>query len=152
MTNKLFYGGNLDVLRNHIADGSVDLIYLDPPFNSDANYNVLFKAPAGRRSEAQIEAFKDTWTWGEAAARAFDDVIRSRHAEVAMMLRAAPSSPSRTAIPRVVVEIPSIRTSCSVAGLGWSCYRADRADRPGRGDDICWHDIRRYGCRMGYSR
>jgi len=88
MTNKLFYGDNLDVLREQIADESVDLIYLDPPFNSEANYNVLFKAPAGKRSEAQIEAFKDTWTWGDSAARAFDDVIRSRHTDVAVMLRA----------------------------------------------------------------
>ena len=48
MTNRLFYGDNLDVLRAQIADASVDLIYLDPPFNSDANYNVLFRAPAGK--------------------------------------------------------------------------------------------------------
>ncbi len=86
MTGALYYGDNLDVLREHLADASVDLIYLDPPFNSNATYNVLFRAPAGRQSEAQIEAFQDTWHWGESAARAFDDVIRSAHVATATLL------------------------------------------------------------------
>ena len=88
MTGALYYGDNLDVLREHLPDASVDLIYLDPPFNSNATYNLLFRAPAGRQSEAQIEAFQDTWHWGESAARAFDDVIRSRHVATATLLRA----------------------------------------------------------------
>jgi site-specific DNA-methyltransferase (adenine-specific) len=50
--NRLFYGDNLPVLREHIADASVDLVYLDPPFNSNATYNVLFKAPGGEESQA----------------------------------------------------------------------------------------------------
>jgi 16S rRNA G966 N2-methylase RsmD len=57
--NTLFYGDNLDILREYIADESVDLVYLDPPFNSNATYNVLFKAPTGEQSQAQIEAFED---------------------------------------------------------------------------------------------
>ena len=61
MTNHLFYGDNLAVLRDEIGDESVDLIYLDPPFNSNASYNVLFKGPTGRDSAAQIEAFDNTW-------------------------------------------------------------------------------------------
>ena len=61
--NTLFYGDNLAILREHIADDSVDLIYLDPPFNSNANYNVLFRAPGGEQSQSQIEAFDDTWHW-----------------------------------------------------------------------------------------
>ena len=65
--NKLYYGDNLPVLRESIASESVDLIYLDPPFNSNASYNVLFKAPAGEQSQAQIEAFEDTWHWNESA-------------------------------------------------------------------------------------
>ncbi len=84
----LFYGDNLDVLRNHIEDESVDLIYLDPPFNSNANYNVLFKSPDGRQSQSQIEAFEDTWHWTDAAEEAFDDVMRSGHSDAAEMLRA----------------------------------------------------------------
>jgi 16S rRNA G966 N2-methylase RsmD len=60
MTNKLYYGDNLDVLRASVASESVDLVYLDPPFNSNASYNVLFKAQSGAQSQAQIEAFDDT--------------------------------------------------------------------------------------------
>lgn len=69
--NRLYFGDNLDVLRRHIKDESVDLIYLDPPFNSSATYNVLFK----EQGEAQAEAFRDTWGWGEAAAIAYEDII-----------------------------------------------------------------------------
>ena len=63
MTNRLYYGDNLDVLRDQIASESVDLVYLDPPFNSNANYNILFKSPAGTAADSQIEAFEDTWHW-----------------------------------------------------------------------------------------
>ncbi len=65
--NTLFYGDNLNVLREYIADESIDLIYLDPPFNSNRNYNVLFKDESGSDSEAQITAFEDTWHWNVAA-------------------------------------------------------------------------------------
>ncbi len=92
MPNRLYYGDNLHVLRNSIADESVDLIYLDPPFNSNASYNVLFKAPGGARSQAQIEAFDDTWHWNESAARAFDEVMTGGHSEAAIMLRAMRSA------------------------------------------------------------
>ncbi len=64
--NALFYGDNLFILREHIPTESVDLIYLDPPFNSSRNYNVLFKDESGSDSEAQITAFEDTWHWNEA--------------------------------------------------------------------------------------
>ena len=64
MPNTLYYGDNLPVLRDFLADESVDLIYLDPPFNSNASYNVLFKEQSGERSAALITAFEDTWRWG----------------------------------------------------------------------------------------
>lgn len=86
--NSLYYGDNLDILREHIADESVDLVYLDPPFNSNASYNVLFKAPDGHQSHAQMEAFEDTWHWNETAERAFDDVMQSGNTDAAEMLRA----------------------------------------------------------------
>jgi DNA modification methylase len=73
----LFYGDNLDVLRRHVEDESVDLVYLDPPFNSNANYNVLFAAQDGSRSAAQIKAFGDTWRWDRAAALAYEEVVES---------------------------------------------------------------------------
>lgn len=84
----LFYGDNLTILKNEIEDESVDLVYLDPPFNSNANYNVLFKSPAGDESQAQIEAFDDTWHWTDAAEIAFDEVINSGNSDAAEMLRA----------------------------------------------------------------
>lgn len=88
MLNKLFYGDNLDVLREHIASESVDLIYLDPPFNSNANYNILFKSKTGDGADAQIEAFEDTWHWNDHAEDAFDQVIRSGNTAAAELLRA----------------------------------------------------------------
>lgn len=73
MENTLYYGDNLTILRdkNKIPDNSVDLIYLDPPFNSKADYNILFKEPSGEASKAQITAFEDTWHWTDESARAF---------------------------------------------------------------------------------
>jgi site-specific DNA-methyltransferase (adenine-specific) len=73
--NHLYYGDNLDILRRYVHDESVDLIYLDPPFNSNANYNVLFAEKDGSRAAAQIKAFGDTWAWDEASARALWEVV-----------------------------------------------------------------------------
>src|SRR5215204_2203706 len=92
MKNHLYYGDNLAVLRESIADESVDLIYLDPPFNSNASYNVLFKTPSGEQSAAQIEAFEDTWHWNETAERAFDEVVTGSHSDASIMLKAMRSA------------------------------------------------------------
>ena len=73
--NRLYYGDNLDVLRRHVDDESVDLVYLDPPFNSNASYNVLFAERDGTQAASQIKAFEDTWRWDEGAARAFEEVV-----------------------------------------------------------------------------
>lgn len=72
--NKLWYGDNLDVLRKEIPDGSVDLVYLDPPFNSKTNYNVLFEDKTGSQSVAQIEAFGDTWHWDRTTPFIFEEL------------------------------------------------------------------------------
>ncbi len=77
MTKRLYYGDNLEVLRKEIADESVDLVYLDPPFNSAATYNVLFRSPDGKSSESQLEAFEDTWHWGDSAEAAYSQVLTS---------------------------------------------------------------------------
>lgn len=71
----LYYGDNLDVLRRHVDNESVDLIYLDPPFKSDQDYNVLFAEQDGTRAAAQIKAFEDTWQWDEGAARAYEATV-----------------------------------------------------------------------------
>src|SRR5664279_4547482 len=75
--NRLYYGDNLDVLRDNIASDSVDLIYLDPPFNSNRAYSVLFKERSGDDSQAQMEAFDDTWTWSQESERLFAAMINS---------------------------------------------------------------------------
>lgn len=86
--NALHYGDNLDVLRESVASESVDFVYLDPPFNSQATYNVLFRAPTGAGSQAQIEAFDDTWHWGAEAEGAASQVMRSGNTNVADLFRA----------------------------------------------------------------
>jgi len=67
--NTLYYGDNLRILKEYIQTESIDLIYLDPPFNSNRNYNVLFKEESGQEAEAQITAFEDTWHWSQATAQ-----------------------------------------------------------------------------------
>ncbi|HET6246113.1 MAG TPA: DNA methyltransferase [Tepidisphaeraceae bacterium] len=85
--NTLYYGDNLDILRRYIDDESVDLIYLDPPFNSNADYNVLFAEKDGTQAHAQIKAFGDTWTWDLEAAQEYAEVLRSGHDRIARALK-----------------------------------------------------------------
>ncbi len=75
--NILYYGDNLDVLRQHVADDSVDLVYLDPPFNSNASYNVLFAEHSGVQSAAQIKAFEEACRWDRAAASAYQEIVEA---------------------------------------------------------------------------
>lgn len=85
--NTLYYGDNLDILREHIQDESIDLVYLDPPFNSKRGYNLLFKTPKGHAADASVTAFEDTWTWGEQAEREFSELLHQSNTEVAEMIR-----------------------------------------------------------------
>jgi len=73
--NSLYYGDNLTILRQYIASESIDLIYLDPPFNSNRNYNVLFKEESGKEAQAQITAFEDTWHWNQLAEKTYQDLV-----------------------------------------------------------------------------
>jgi DNA modification methylase len=75
--NLLYYGDNLDVLRLHIKDESCDLVYLDPPFNSNADYNVLFAERDGTQAASQIKAFGDTWHWDQGSARAYQEIVEA---------------------------------------------------------------------------
>jgi site-specific DNA-methyltransferase (adenine-specific) len=86
--NRLYYGDNLDVLRAHVGDQSVDLVYLDPPFNSNASYNILFKSPTGAGADASIEAFDDTWSWGPAASAALMDITESGNHGLHVLMQA----------------------------------------------------------------
>lgn len=87
-TNRLYFGDNLDILRNHIPAESVDLIYLDPPFNSSRSYNVLFKDESGLDSEAQITAFDDTWHWGPTAEETYRALVTEAPARVSTAIDA----------------------------------------------------------------
>src|SRR6266852_7434470 len=75
--NTLYYGDNLDVLRRYIQDESVDLVYLDPPFKSNQDYNILFAEKSGAKSAAQVKAFEDTWRWDQGAAAAYEAVVEA---------------------------------------------------------------------------
>jgi DNA modification methylase len=85
--NTLYYGDNLDILRRYIANESIDLVYLDPPFNSNATYNVLFAEQDGSRAAAQVEVFTDTWRWDQAAVAAYEETV-AHGGSVADALRA----------------------------------------------------------------
>jgi site-specific DNA-methyltransferase (adenine-specific) len=84
----LYFGDNLDILRSEIKSESVDLVYLDPPFNSKRDYNLLFKTPKGHESDAQIKAFDDTWRWGAQAEREFDELLHQPNTDVSEMIQA----------------------------------------------------------------
>jgi site-specific DNA-methyltransferase (adenine-specific) len=84
--NTLFYGDNLFILREHIPSESIDLVYLDPPFNSSRNYNVLFKDEKGAESESQITAFEDTWHWNLAAEHIYAELLTEAPDHVAKMI------------------------------------------------------------------
>ena len=86
--NTLFYGDNLPILREYISDESIDLVYLDPPFNSNRTYNVLFKQESGAESEAQIAAFEDTWHWNQAAEETYHELVTAAPPHVGQMISA----------------------------------------------------------------
>src|SRR6478752_5265679 len=86
--NTLFYGDNLDILRQYISDNSVDLVYLDPPFNSNRNYNVLFRDESGKDSESQITAFEDTWHWNHVAEQTYNELVTNAPERIGALMGA----------------------------------------------------------------
>ena len=91
-----FGGDNLQILREQVPDASVDLIYLDPPFNSNANYNVLFKEKSGEESAAQITAFEDTWQWGLEPEGVYKEIVESGPRKLADLMQALPQGQGAT--------------------------------------------------------
>jgi adenine specific DNA methylase Mod len=87
-TNQLFYGDNLRVLRDEVKDETVDLVYLDPPFNSAANYNVLFREASGEQSAAQITAFEDTWHWTHESEATYQELVTDAPERLARLVEA----------------------------------------------------------------
>jgi len=85
-TNVLYFGDNLEILRKYIPDNSIDLIYLDPPFSSNRDYNILYKEVSGKWSEAQIKAFSDSWTWDKVAEDTLQDIRLKAPLEVGKLI------------------------------------------------------------------
>src|SRR4029079_7768419 len=84
--NTLYYGDNLKIFREYIKDESLDLIYLDPPFNSNRNYNVLFKDEHGKEADSQIQVFEDSWHWNDAAEQTYYELVTDGPAHVGQMI------------------------------------------------------------------
>jgi len=123
--NQLYYGDNLEVLKRYVKDESVDLVYLDPPFNSRQDYNVLFAEKDGSQSSSQIHAFEDTWAWNNDSMRAYQQVVEQggRVAETFvafktflfntdMMAYLAMMAPRLIELRRVLKETGSIYLHC----------------------------------------
>ena len=151
--NHLYYGDNLDVLRRYIASESVDLVYLDPPFNSNATYNVLFAEHSGEKAASQIKAFEDTWSWDEEAARSYFETVQAGGSvgnalqafytllgDSNMMAYLAMMAPRLVELRRVLKATGSIYLHCDPtashylkllmdAVFGPSCFR----------NEIVWH-------------
>ncbi len=101
--NRLYYGDNLNVLREQIPDASVDLIYLDPPFNSNRSYNVLFREASGASADSQITAFDDSWHWGESAEDTLREIATSAPPHVVDMIQAIVSFVGRNDVTAYLV-------------------------------------------------
>ncbi len=154
--NKLYYGDNLDVLRRHIDNESVDLVYLDPPFNSNASYNVLFAEHDGTRAASQIKAFEDTWKWDASAARACAEVIeaggkvseamqafRTLLGDSDMMAYLAMMAPRLIELRRVLKSTGSIYLHCDPTASHYLKLLLDTVFGPEQFDsEIVW---KRYG-------
>ena len=104
-TNVLYYGDNLEILRKYIPDNSIDLIYLDPPFSSKKDYNIIFKEATGEQSAAQIKAFSDTWHWDQAAENTYQDIILSAPPKVAKLIDAIVGGLGRNDVTAYLVMI-----------------------------------------------
>jgi site-specific DNA-methyltransferase (adenine-specific) len=105
--NTLFFGDNLVILREHIANESVDLIYLDPPFNSNRAYNVYLTAPKGQQSDAQITAFDDTWHWGDQAEREYSELLHQPNTDITALITALRSVLHETDLMAYLVMMTS---------------------------------------------
>ncbi|MBD0328569.1 MAG: restriction endonuclease [Thermoleophilia bacterium] len=149
--NLLYYGDNLDILRRHVRDDSVDLVYLDPPFKSNQDYNVLF-AEHGTRSAAQIKAFEDTWRWDDAAAESYEQAVEAG-GHVAQAMRAfrtllgtsdmlaylSMMAPRLVALRRVLKESGSLYLHCDPAASHYLKVLLDAAFDPRNfANEIIW--------------
>ena len=131
--NTLYYGDNLEILRQHVAAESVDLVYLDPPFNSNASYNVLFRERSGEESAAQIRAFTDTWEWTQETERTYElDIIQNPTVPAAVkdMISAFRQFIGRNAMMAYLVMMAPAWWSCTVFSSPKGLYTCIATLRP----------------------
>lgn len=153
MENTLYYGDNLDILRRYIPDESVGLVYLDPPFNSNATYNVLFAEQNGSRAAAQIKAFEDTWRWDRAAAEAYQETVeaggrvsqamqafRQFLGDSDMLAYLSMMAPRLVELRRVLKSTGSIYLHCDPTASAHLRLLMDAIFKPGNFlNEIIWH-------------
>ena len=153
MKNKLYYGDNYEVLQRYVRDESVDLIYLDPPFNSRQDYNVLFAEKDGSKSSSQIHAFEDTWEWNLDAERSYQHLVENIGGRVADAMRAfrtllghsdmmaylAMMAPRLVELRRVLKETGSIYLHCDPTASHYLKILMDAVFGPQHfGNEITW--------------
>jgi site-specific DNA-methyltransferase (adenine-specific) len=152
MESLLYYGDNLDVMRRHLADESVDLVYLDPPFKSGQNYNVLFKEQNGSRAASQVRAFDDTWTWNQDGEAVFAELVtgggrvadclqafRTFLGECDMMAYLVMMAPRLVELRRVMAPAASIYLHCDPAASHYLKMLMDAVFGPGNYlNEISW--------------
>jgi DNA modification methylase len=166
--NSLYYGDNLDVLRRYIKDETVDLIYLDPPFNSNATYNVLFAEKNGSHAAAQIKAFEDTWHWDQTAAQSYQEIVeagekpsqvmqafRTFLGENDMLAYLAMMAPRLVEMRRVLKPTGSIYLHCDPTASHYLKLLMDAVFSPANyRNEITWkrtsahNDPKRYGANV----
>jgi site-specific DNA-methyltransferase (adenine-specific) len=161
--NVLYYGDNLEVLRLYVKDESVDLIYLDPPFKSNQNYNVLFTEQNGSKSKAQIRAFRDTWQWDQGAAESYQEIVENGPERVSRVMQAfwtflggndvmaylAMMGPRLVELYRVLKPTGSIYLHCDPSASHYLKLLMDAIfDGKNFRNEIVWH----YGQRTAFHR
>jgi adenine specific DNA methylase Mod len=159
--NTLYYGDNLQILREYIKDESIDLIYLDPPFNSKADYNVLFREKDGSRSASQIKAFGDTWEWDEQTSRTYHDFIETGPDRVSRVMQSLRNilgdtdmlaylsmmAPRLVVLRRVLAENGSIYLHCDPTASHYLKLVLDSIFGPTNfRNEVIWET---YGCSFG---
>jgi len=156
MENLLYYGDNLDVMRRHVKDETIDLVYLDPPFNSNATYNVLFKEQNGSQAASQIRAFEDSWTWNQEGESMYAELVtgggrvadclqafRTFLGECDMLAYLVMMAPRLVELRRVLKPTGSIYLHCDPAASHYLKILMDAVFGPeGFQNEIIWQKIR----------
>ncbi|MGH9782968.1 MAG: DNA methyltransferase, partial [Terriglobia bacterium] len=164
--NTLYYGDNLDILRRYVKDESVDLVYLDPPFKSNQDYNILFAERSGEGSAAQIKAFEDTWQWDHGAAAAYHEIVEHGPQRVSKVMQAfwtflgpsdmmaylAMMAPRLVELRRVLKRTGSIYLHCDPTASHYLKMLMDSIFQPlNARNEIIWKRTSGHSDAIGYG-